>query len=253
MQASIKIMGIDVDMMSNDIFIDKMNEYLTEGHLDVILFASTGMLNRAVEDEEYRCLLEQAELFLPGEEALLTTHHVDVLEAGDMVVSCHSFGMMLENLTKEDRTLYIIADSGESVDKLQDYCQAMQPELRVVGSYSYMMNLEDAAVVNEINSHTPDIILLNLPIGLQEEWLAEHAPLLNARLCIAIGGVAELILATRRETPRWVRKLRLGGVYHRVFREQAVKKDVRARIFRKKVTKYNSQKEIHDYTQDDRE
>ena len=122
MQASIKIMGIDVDMMSNDIFIDKMNEYLTEGHLDVILFASTGMLNRAVEDEEYRCLLEQAELFLPGEEALLTTHHVDVLEAGDMVVSCHSFGMMLENLTKEDRTLYIIADSGESVDKRQYRC-----------------------------------------------------------------------------------------------------------------------------------
>lgn len=253
MQASIKIMGIDVDMMSNDIFINKMNEYLTEGHLDVILFASTKMLNRAVEDEEYRALLERAELFLPGEEALLTTHHVDVLEAGDMVVSCHSFGMMLENLTKEDRTLYIIADSGESVDKLQGYCQAMQPELRVVGSYSYSMNLEDAAVVNEINSHTPDIILLNLPIGLQEEWLAEHAPLLNARLCIAIGGVAELILATQRETPQWVRKLRLGGVYHRVFREQAVKKDVQARIFRKKVTKYNSQKEIHDYTKDDGE
>lgn len=251
MQASVKIMNVDVDMMSNDVFIRKMNEYLTDDHLDVILFASTRMLNRAVEDEEYRTLLDEAELFLPGEEALLTTHHVDVLEAGDMVVSCHSFGMMLENLIKEDRTLYIIAENEESVDKLQGYCKTMQPELRVVGSYSYDRSMEDAAVVNEINSHTPDMILLNLPIGLQEEWISEHSSLLNARLCIAIGGVAGLILATQRETPGWVRKLHLDSAYHRLVREQAVKKDMRARIFRKKVTKYNNQNEIHDYTQDD--
>lgn len=65
MQASVKIMDIDVDMMSNDVFVRKMNEYLTDDHLDVIMFASTKMLNKAMEDEEYRALLEKADLFLP--------------------------------------------------------------------------------------------------------------------------------------------------------------------------------------------
>ena len=114
--------------------------------------------------------------------------------------------------------------------------------------------MEDAAIVNEINSHTPDMILLNLPVGVQESWIMEHSSLLNAKLCIAIGGVAELILAMQRETPEWVKKLHLEGLYHRIFREQAVKKDVRTRIFRKKVVKYNNQNEIneiHDYTKDD--
>lgn len=251
MQASVKIMDIDVDMMSNDVFIRKMNEYLTDDHLDVIMFASTKMLNKAMENEEYRTLLDKADLFLPGEKALLTTHHVDVLEAGDMVVSYRSLGMMLENLTKEDRTLYIIANNEDSVEKLQHYCKKMQPELRVVGSYSCEMDMEDAAVVNEINSHTPDMILLNLPVGVQESWIMEHSALLNARLCIAIGGVAELILAMQRETPEWVKKLHLEEIYHRIFREQTVKKDMRARIFRKKITKYNNQNEIHDYTKED--
>ena len=36
MQASVKIMDIDIDMLSNDILIDKMNEYLKDDHLDVI-------------------------------------------------------------------------------------------------------------------------------------------------------------------------------------------------------------------------
>ena len=66
MQASVKIMDIDVDMMSNDVFIRKMNEYLTDDHLDVIMFASTKMLNKAMEDEEYRTLLDKADLFARG-------------------------------------------------------------------------------------------------------------------------------------------------------------------------------------------
>lgn len=247
MQVSVKIMDIDVDMMSNDIFIRKMNEYLTDDSLDVILFASTTMLNRAVEDSDYRHMIEQSRLLLPGEEALLTTHHVDILEAGGMVVSCRSLGMMLENLTKEDRTLFIIAENETEVEKLQDYCKAMQPGIRVVGTYAHDTEQEDAAVINEINSHTPDMILLNLATGVQEEWIVEHAQLLNAKLCIAIGGVADLILAQQIESPVWVKKLHLEWLFRCIVKEQAVKKDVKARIFRKKIVQYNNQTEKNNF------
>ena len=244
MQASVKIMDIDVDMLSNDVFIQKMNEYLNDDHLDVIFFASTELLNRAMEDPEYRILIDRAELFLPGEEALLTNHHVDILEAGGMVVSCKSFGMMLENLTKEDRTLYIVAENENRVALLQEYCKDMQPELRLVGDYSYDRELEDELVINEINSHSPDMILLSLPIGVQEEWIMEHVPLLNARLCIAIGGVSGLILAEQKKTPGWVRKIHMEGLYRRLVKEQTVKKNVKARIFRKKITQYNNHNNV---------
>ena len=47
-------------------------------------------------------------MILPGAEALLSAHHVEVLEAGGMVVCCKSFGIMLENLQKKDQSVYII-------------------------------------------------------------------------------------------------------------------------------------------------
>ncbi len=253
MQASVKIMDIDVDMLSNDVFIQKMDEYLTDDHLDVVFFASTGMLDRAMKDEAYRQIIDQAELFLPGEEALLTTHHVEMLEAGGMVVSCRSLGMMLENLEKKDRTLYIIAQNEEEIWKLEMYCTAMQPELKVVGAYVYDEEMEDEVVLNEMNSHTPDIILLNLPVGLQEQWIMEHAALLNAKLCIAIGGVSGLILSEQKETPEWVKRLGLEGAYQRLVKEQTVQKDFKARIFRKKIVQYNNNQideALHDSTQE---
>lgn len=241
MQASVKIMDIDVDMLSNDIFIKKINEYLTEEKLQVILFASTELLDRAVEEEDYRKLIDMAELFLPGEEALLSAHHVDILEAGDMVVSCKSFGLVLEKLKKEDRSIYIVSKSAEDVEILTGYCKRMQPELRIVGSYIYDEDMDDGAVVNEINSHIPDILLVDLKTGMQERWIMEHVSLLNAKICIAIGGVANLILAQEKKIPVWIQKLHLDGIYHKLVREQTVKKGFRARIFRKKVVQYNNQ------------
>lgn len=250
MQATVKILGVDVDMMSNDVFLEKMNEYLSDDRLDVILFASTDMLNKAAEDEEYRLLIEKAELLLPGEEALLTTHHVDVLQAGGMVVSCRSLGMMLENLTKQDMTVYVIAESEAGVQKLQDYCRSIQPEICLVGSCVYDSDREDAAVVNEINSRTPNMILLDLPTGVQEQWIMAHSSLLNARLCVAIGGVAGLIFAEQKEPPAWVGKLHLEGAYSRLVREQSVKKDMKARIFRKRITQYNNNNQITEIIDD---
>ena len=243
MRTSVKIMDIDVDMMTNDVFILKMNEYLLDDKLHVIFFASTDVLNRAVDDESYREVIDQADLFLPGEEALLSAHHVEVLEAGDMVVSCKSFGMMLENLWKEERSMYIIAKNEPEVELLESWCKRMQPELKVVGSQAYDPEMEDAALVNEINSHMPDMLLVDLDSGMQEQWIIEHKGMLGAKLCIAIGGVAGMILAEEKEVPGWISKMHLEGVYDKLIKQQKVKKDFRARIFRKQVVQYNNQLE----------
>lgn len=45
MHASVKVLDIDIDMMTNDVFVQKMNEYLSDDKLDVILFASTELLD----------------------------------------------------------------------------------------------------------------------------------------------------------------------------------------------------------------
>lgn len=241
MQASVRIMDIDVDMLSNDVLVSKMNEYLIDERLQVILFASTELLNLAVENDEYRELIDKAELFLPGEEALLSAHHSDILKAGDMVVSCKSFGLVLENLKKEDRSIYIVAKSDEEAATLESYCMRMQPELKLAGYCVYDEDMDDAAIVNEINNHIPDLLLVDLETGAQEKWIMDHVSLLNANLCIAIGGVMNLIVAQQKETPWWIEALHLSGLYHKLVREQSVKKDFRARIFRKKVVQYNSQ------------
>lgn len=243
MHASVNILNTDVDIMTNDIFIQKMNEYLLEDKLNVILFASTELLSLTTEDESFCSLIKDADLLLPGEEALLSSFHVDVLEAGDIVVNCKSFGMMLENLKKENHSMYIIGKGEEDIKLLESWCKKMQPELNMVGSCVYDSEMEDAALVNEINVTTPDMLLVDLPVGQQEKWIMDHAALMSANLCIAIGGVSNLIVASEKDTPEWIQKLHLEGIYQKLFLEQSVRNDVKARNFRKQVEQYHDQLE----------
>lgn len=215
MQASVNIMDIDVDMLTKDTFINKINEYLADDHLYVIFFASAESLDRAAKDNEYHNVIDKADLFLPGEEALLTTHHVDILEAGGMVVSCKSFGDVLGNLEEQGRTIYIMAENEQEILILKNYCKRMQPGLKVTGSCVYSSGIEDEAVINDINNCLPDMLLVNLKSCFQERWIIEHAPQLNSKLCIAIGGVAGLILAEERVMPSWVRKLHLTWLFEK--------------------------------------
>lgn len=239
MQTSIKIMDIDVDILTKDIFIDKINECLADDHLYIIFYASAEMLDRAVKDSNYREVINKADLFLPGEEALLMTRHVDVLEAEGIVVSCKSFGTVLENLKKQDRTVYIMAKNEKEILALKNYCKKMQPELRIIGSCVYSSEIEDELVINDINNCLPDMLIVDLKSGFQECWITSHASQLNAKLCVAVGGVAGLILAEEKVMPLWVKKLHLSWFYKKIFLQQTVKKGLRARIFRKKIVKYN--------------
>ena len=243
MQASVNIMDIDVDMLTKDTFINKINEYLADDHLYVIFFASAESLDRAVKDSEYHNVIDKADLFLPGEEALLAAHHVDILEAGGMVVSCKSFGDVLGNLEEQGRTIYIMAESEQEIFVLKNYCKRMQPGLKVTGSCVYSIGIEDEAVINDINNCLPDMLLVNLQPCFQERWIIEHVPQLNLKLCIAIGGVAGLILAEEKVMPSWVRKLHLTWFFEKIVWQQTVKKGFRARIFRKKIVQYNNQNE----------
>ncbi len=243
MQSVVNVMGIEIDMLSNDVFIEKINTYLNDDKLDVIFFASAESINRAVENEKYHELVDRAELFLPGEEALLTNYKIDILKDAGMVVSCKSFGIMLENLQKQDRTIYIVSDNSKNIDNLRNYCKKNQPQLRVIGSCIYSEDMEDAAVVNEINSYIPDILLVDLKIGVQESWIMEHVNLLNARLCVAIGGVAQIIMAEEKRIPKWIKKIGLTSLYEKIAVERIPQKFFKARFFRKRIDIYNTKKE----------
>ena len=68
---------------------------------------------------------------------------------------------------------------------------------------------DNRRLVERINRASPDVVLVNMGMPLQERWLADHWPLLNARVGIAGGALVDHLAGTVKRPPRWVADLGL--------------------------------------------
>ena len=73
--------------------------------------------------------------------------------------------------------------------------------------------LEDAAIIEEINAARPDILLIAFGNPKQELWFARNAPRLRVPLSIGIGGTYEFIVGTVSRAPIWVQKTGMEWIY----------------------------------------
>ena len=64
-------------------------------------------------------------------------------------------------------------------------------------------------LVERINQASPDVLLVNMGMPLQERWLSDHFDLINARVAITGGALVDHIAGVVSRPPRWVSNLGL--------------------------------------------
>jgi N-acetylglucosaminyldiphosphoundecaprenol N-acetyl-beta-D-mannosaminyltransferase len=87
------------------------------------------------------------------------------------------------------------------------------PFVSIEGEQMTDFELEDAAIVEEINAARPDILLIGFGNPKQELWFARNAPRLQVPVSIGIGGTYEFIVGTVSRAPIWVQKAGLEWIY----------------------------------------
>jgi Teichoic acid biosynthesis proteins len=241
MDTTIKIMDLDINMISMDTFLSKINDYLTNEYLNVILLASATMLEEAANDSEYREMLSRADLILPGDETLLSMHHVDLLKVAGMVINYKCIDQMLKEMT-ESKTAYLIARNEQEAEKFNGFCESQYTNIKLVGSCSLNLEQNGDMVINEINSLAPDILVVAVDTPFQESWMIKNCTKMNAKLCIGLGGVINELLEQYKRTPAFFRVLHLEKLYNMIVRNKRLNKIRQARIFKRKIAHYKNSK-----------
>jgi N-acetylglucosaminyldiphosphoundecaprenol N-acetyl-beta-D-mannosaminyltransferase len=105
-----------------------------------------------------------------------------------------------------------VADT--AVSKLKVEC----PQINVVGTYApdrpELTNAQASqAIVDRINTHAPDFLLVALGAPVQEKWLAQHWAALNIGVAIPCGGSIDFIAGTQPKAPQWLGRLGVEWLY----------------------------------------
>ena len=160
MGTSLKIMDLELDLLTEETFCKKMAEYLSGDLFRVVHLVSLDYIDKYEEEPVVQEVLEEADLVLPGEKAILSLYHVDVLETGGMVVDYRIAHRLLKKDLLKGKKCFLVLRSKKEAKIVYRYLKSAYENLDIVGVYSMDTGVTEEALVNEINTKVPDLILM---------------------------------------------------------------------------------------------
>lgn len=242
METKVNIMDLNVDIIDVETLIRKITGFLTNDYLNIVYLISSQTIEKTADNKELREMVECADLVLPGEELLLSMHHVDILETGGMVVNYKSLDPMLKNFAGSRLKFFVIGRNEREAKILIHYAENTYKYMRAADYYYGDLEQNTELVINKINSIAPDILLFALDSPLQEQWIHENNTKFNSKLCFGIGQVIDSITKDYKKPPNWICFIGLEKQYIRFRKKFGWKKIHEKRIFKKKIAHYKNKK-----------
>lgn len=243
MGTSLKIMDLELDLLTEETFCERMTEYLSGDLFRVVHFVSLDYIDKYEEERVVQEVLEEADLVLPGEKAILSLYPVDVLETGGMVVDYRIAHRLISRELLNDKKCFLILRNKKEAKIVYRYLKKYYENMDIAGVYSMDTNVTEEALVNEINTKVPDLILMAMEDCKAEQFLKHKRHMINAKMGVVLSGIMDMILRENIHVPKGIKKMHLDKVYTRIARiPYSVR--WRKRIFRKKMDNYNTKKQL---------
>jgi N-acetylglucosaminyldiphosphoundecaprenol N-acetyl-beta-D-mannosaminyltransferase len=185
MENKLNVLGVEIDNYLTTDSSRLINEYLDDDCMNTISIIQIPTLLRAVDEDEYREYIENMDLTIVGDKAILEaaglTDGVRIKEAedGEFVIQ------FFRNVIKRKKTVFILGEKEQDIDKYMKAITKRYVGLNIAGKYAISGYEQDGdSIVNEINSVAPDVIVSVLTSPFQEKFVSENKSKISAKVWI---------------------------------------------------------------------
>lgn len=210
MENKIDIFEIDIDALTAKDTLKRIVQFMESETVNIVEIVTLELLIQGQNAPEWREMMRQMDLVLPGEKEILEASEK---AAGTPGCGSGSSGHLIKELEKQvflkmffkylQRTrkkVFLLAGQEEDLlllqEKLRPYAKGFLPAGQAVLPQD---GGRKDSVINEINGAEPDCIISVLPYPEQERFITEAKALLNAR--VWIGCSLTLLQEENKEKP----------------------------------------------------
>lgn len=108
--------------------------------------------------------------------------------------------------------LFLFGDEEAILESAINSLKQYHPGISVVG-YQNGYNYDNTELIHKIITSNPDILVVGLGAGRQENWLINNYTFLPALLVISVGGYFKFLSGQKKRAPLLFRKLNLEWFY----------------------------------------
>jgi N-acetylglucosaminyldiphosphoundecaprenol N-acetyl-beta-D-mannosaminyltransferase len=217
MPPRVNILGLGISSVSLDETVRQVNTCVKGRSRQALHFCTVHTVMECFRDPRLRNIINQADLAAPDGMPLVWFCR---FQGHKEVTRVYGPDLMLafcEHSVAGGYRHFFYGGAPGVAEKLAVTMQQRYPGLQVAGTYSPPFRpvgaIEEAAVIAKINALQPDIIWVGLGTPKQDYWLAQHRPMLNAPVLVAVGAAFDMLSGSIPQAPRWMQRAGLEWLF----------------------------------------
>jgi len=210
MRKTVAILGIPIDDLNTAEALERLEEFIRSGRFHQVATANTDFLIKAHEDPELQTILRAADLVVPdGMPVVMASRW---LRAGlrERVTGADLVPALAKLAAAQGYTIFMLGARPEVAAWAKERLESACPGLRIVGCVSpplaSIVEMDNEALLAQIESAKPDILLVAFGNPKQEKWIHMHRHRLHVPVCIGVGGTFDFIAGVVPRAPEWMQR-----------------------------------------------
>lgn len=218
MQTKVRILGVDVDSVTMEQAIRRVEEMIqtgrSEGRSHVVATANAEMVMMSGEDRELAVILQQADLVVPdGAGVVWAARHLGS-PVPERVAGFDLAQNLLQKSAARGYRVYLLGSAPGVAEKAASVARQKYPGVQIVGIQDGFFTQEQTNTIIEAIHHAkPDILLVALGVPKQEKWLKAHLTELAVPVAIGVGGTLDVMAGVMKRAPLWMQEANLEWLF----------------------------------------
>ena len=195
-----QVLGVNVDRTDRSQVLKITEKWLNSGGKHYIVTPNVEMVMLAQENQEFKKILNQADMAICDGSGLRL--------ADRRLTSVAGTELMLALINRGHSALLVGGGPG--------IAQAAGRKLGVLG-----MTEPDIQTINRVK---PDLLFVALGHGKQEKWIAKNLPRLNVKVAMGVGGALDQVVKPWLRPPKPVQAIGLGWLWRLILQPWRIKR-----------------------------
>ena len=211
---AINIFGVKVNRVDMNTTLSAIRAYVRSGKPHMIVTADSYALVLAQTDEDFRSIVNNADLVTPDSSGIL----LGAKWLGTPLIGRVSGIDIAQNMCKmaaeEGFSVFLLGAAPGVADMAAQKLKQTYLGLAIAGTRDgYFKPEQDTEVVSQIRDSGAQALFVALGIPKQEKWIRDHMQELGVSVAMGVGGSFDVISGKIKRAPVWMQRACLEWAY----------------------------------------
>jgi N-acetylglucosaminyldiphosphoundecaprenol N-acetyl-beta-D-mannosaminyltransferase len=211
---TIHLLGVAISRVSREEALSRIEAFIRSKEPHLVVTADSSALVIASEDEEFRRIVNAADMVTPDSTGILWAARRLGCPLIERVSGVDLAERLCELGARRGYSLFLYGAAPGVADTAAANLSARYPGLRIAGTaHGFLPESEQEALLARIEAARPDILLVAMGIPRQEKWIHRHMPRLQVPVAIGVGGSFDVFAGNVARAPGWFQRHGLEWAY----------------------------------------